>query len=281
MTFYAKLALILSIFACIIALIWFYFHYENNAIRKVAYRYKDAPKAFSGFKIVHISDLHNKKYGKGQRKLLARIRDEAPDMIAVTGDLFHNEYIAHAQALMEGAAKIAPVYYVTGNHECLVEKLPAFKEHMRAIGVRVLENETVRVERNGETISVMGLSDPMSFGGVGPRVRRSRAGAELDRISGEAEGFKLLLTHRPEMFPDYLGKADLVLSGHSHAGQVRLPFVGALMTPGEGFKVKYDVGRFYDEPSGTTMIVSGGLGSSNVIPRFNNRPQLVTVEFEA
>ena len=89
--------------------------------------------------------------------------------------------------------------------------------------------------------------------------------------------FRLLLSHRPEMFADY-ADVDLVLAGHAHAGQVRLPFVGAVFSPGEGFRPRYDVGRFTE--GRTTMIVSGGLGSSNIVPRFNNRPQLVVIEGE-
>ena len=274
----AQMSIVLAVVFTVLALFIAYLIYENECIRKVRYRYDGAPSGFSGYKIVHISDLHNKRFGKGQKRLLRYVADEKPDMIAVTGDLFQNEYIENARDFMEGAVKIAPVYYVVGNHETLVSLLPEFLKHMREIGVHVLENGVETIERDGDTIAILGLSDPMTFGGNGGRERRRRAAAELGRMSAPVEGFRLLLSHRPEMFEDYVGRAELVLAGHSHAGQVRLPLIGALMTPGEGFKVKYDVGHFFDTEQNTTMFVSGGLGSSNIIPRFHNRPQLVTVE---
>lgn len=274
MSFYVKLSIILFAAACIAALVLFYFWYQSNAIRVVREKVR-MPEGFAGFKIVHISDLHNHRFGKGQRKLISLIENERPDIIAITGDLIHNEYVSAALELVEKAVRVCPVYYVNGNHECILSFREDFYGQLRKRGVKVLDNEYVTLRRNGDEIRLIGLSDPMSHTvAKGPRGRRKAAAITLGTLTG-GDGYKLLLSHRPEMFSDYLD-VDLVLSGHAHAGQVRLPLVGAVITPGEGFRPHYDVGRFVSGK--TTMIVSGGLGSSNIVPRFNNRPQLVVIE---
>lgn len=271
-----QMTIVLTIIAAFVAAFVAYLIFENECMRDVVYRVEGAPQAFDGFRIVVVSDLHNKKYGKHQQRLLARIAAQNPDMIAVTGDLYQNEYTENALDLIRGAAELAPVYYVIGNHEAMVANSPDVTAYMQSLGVHTLDNNTEQLVRGDDSITVVGLSDPMTFGGAGGKERRRRAAAKLDAITEGLTGYRLLLSHRPEMFDDYVGKVDLALAGHSHAGHVRLPFIGAIMTPGEGFKVKYDVGRF--DAENTTMIVSGGLGASNIVPRFHNRPQLVTVE---
>lgn len=277
MSFYTKLTIILACAALLIALVLFYFWYENNVIRVVRYQAK-MPAGFRGYRIAQVSDLHDHRFGKRQKRLMRRIEAEKPDIIVVTGDLIHNEYTEAALQFVERAVKICPVYYVSGNHECILPFIGAFTDRLRALGVRVLDNKKTALMRGGDKITLLGLSDPMSHTNAGgPKGRRKAASVILDSMLDADDGFRLLLTHRPEMFDAYL-ETDLVLAGHAHGGQVRLPFVGALITPGEGFKPKYDVGLFTQ--GRTTMIVSGGLGSSNIVPRVNNRPQLVIVEGE-
>ena len=276
MPFYAKLTVILLCAAALIALLLFYLWYENNVIRTVRYEVR-MPKAFDGFKIVHVSDLHDHRFGKGQKKLLALIEREKPDIIAITGDMIHNEYTQNALDFIEGAVKLCPVYYVIGNHECILSFKNAFLSKLKARGAVVLNDESVTLERNGGRIRLIGLSDPMSRPIVsGPQARREATAEKLAELvaADPDDTYRLLLTHRPEMFEDYAA-VDLALAGHAHAGQVRLPIYGAILTPGEGFRPKYDVGQF--EQGDMTMIVSGGLGSSNIVPRIHNRPQLVVV----
>lgn len=274
MSYPVKLTVLLTIAFALIALTLYYFWFESNVIRVVRYKVK-MPAGFDGFRIVHVSDLHNHRFGRGQRRLMRLIEREKPDMIAVTGDLIHNEYVSAALEFAALAAKLCPVYYVNGNHECILAFQNDFYDRLRERGVTVLDNEYTNLQRGGDSIRLIGLSDPMSHRTArGPRGRRAAAAQVLKTLI-DGDGYNLLLTHRPEMFAEYRD-VDLVLSGHAHAGQVRLPFVGAVVTPGEGFRPKYDVGRF-DEGK-TTMLVSGGLGSSNVVPRFNNRPQLLVIE---
>lgn len=275
MSYAVKLAIILTTAAVLLGLTLFYFWYENNVLRIVRYDAR-MPAGFEGFRIVHLSDLHDHRFGKDQRRLVRRIEAERPDVIVITGDLIHNEYTGNALSLARQLPDIAPTYYVNGNHECILSFQAAFNEQLRAAGITVLEDETMTLTRNGDEIRLVGLSDPMSRRNVtGARARRAATVAALNDLLAHEQAYTLLLTHRPELFDDYQ-EADLVLAGHAHAGQVRLPFAGALLTPGEGLHPKYDVGAF--RSGKTTMIVSGGLGSSNIVPRVNNRPQLVVVQ---
>lgn len=248
--------------------------YWNNAVKVVRYDYESQrlPKSFEGFSIAHISDFHNKNYGKGANRLVKKIIAENPNIIVISGDMIQSNRMKNAIALVEALVEIAPVYYASGNHERYVEKYPLFKEHMRACGVTVLEDETVELTRGGERIFIGGVIDPRFYMERG--CEREDEFAKHVKMVVRDDGFNLLISHRPEFMGAYAeGGADLVLSGHAHAGQVRLPFIGAIFTPGERFHPKYVVGRY--DKARTTMIVSGGLGSSSPILRVFNCPQLL------
>lgn len=248
--------------------------YWNNAVRTVRYTYESdkLPESFDGFKIAHISDFHNKYYGKGARRVAKLVAKENPDIIVISGDMIQSRRMKNALALVDSLVPVAPVYYVSGNHERYVDAFPEFKENMAHLGVHILENETVALTHGNGDIALSGAHDPRFY------MKRKEETSEsfYEHIKGlRREGkFNLLLSHRPELMSAYVKAGfDLVLSGHAHAGQVRFPFIGAIFTPGERFSPRYIVGR-YDE-CGTTMIVSGGLGSSSPIPRILNRPQLL------
>lgn len=248
--------------------------YWNNVIRVVKYDCENEklPEAFDGFTIAHVSDFHNKNYGRGARRVADKIAAAHPDVIVISGDMIQTEKTNHALALTASLTKIAPVYYVNGNHEKYVAGYPAFKEAMTAQGVRVLENQTEVLRRGDAQIFLSGVVDPRFY--TGERDERIELFYENVKALTREDGYNVLLSHRPEFMRAYVeAGVDLVLAGHAHAGQVRLPFVGAIFTPGEKFKPHYDVGRFTEK--NTTMIVSGGLGSSNPVPRIFNRPQLL------
>ncbi len=147
-------------------------------------------------------------------------------------------------------------------------------------GAVVLEDRAAALWRDGEAITVAGLSDP-AFAGAGelfgeaPAMVRAKLGALLE---GE-RGYTLLLSHRPELFDVYSGcGVDLVLAGHAHGGQFRLPLVGGLIAPNQGLFPRYDAGLYTS--GGTSMVVSRGLGNSVIPLRFNNRPEVVLVQME-
>ena len=242
----------------------------------------ELPDAFDSYRIAHISDLHNAELGDSNEKLLSMLREAEPDIIAITGDLIdsRNTNIEVALAFAEEAMKIAPCYYVTGNHEARVSEYDELKAGLEAAGVVVLENERTEIELSGEAITILGVDDPSFntdylFGDSASVVSNT-----LAEISTEDDGFTLLLSHRPELFDTYVKHGmNLVLSGHAHGGQFRLPFVGGLVAPNQGLFPKYDSGLYTD--GSINMIVSRGIGNSLLPFRFNNRPEVILIELKA
>ena len=235
------------------------------------------PKSFSGFRIAKISDLHNAQFGKENSELLALLAEAEPDIIVITGDMIDSRRtdVAVAIAFARQAVMIAPVYYVPGNHEARISEYADLKAGLAEAGVTLLEDQKVRLTREGESITLMGIVDPSHrFGEAESAVRQAIAS-----LQDPADGYTVLLSHRPELFGLYADSGtDLVFSGHAHGGQFRLPLVGGLAAPGQGFFPKYDAGQFTEE--NTTMTVSRGLGNSIIPIRFNNRPEIVVAELD-
>lgn len=240
------------------------------------------PLSFSGFRIAQVSDLHNDEFGKNNMELLQLLSESTPDIIVITGDLVDSQHTDMDIALdfAKEAVQIAPVYYVTGNHEAWIQQYGKLKADLEKIGVTVLEDEAVQLEQGDEKVTLVGLSDPDftinddMFGGVPAMV-----GAKLGELTDIEESYTVLLTHRPELFETYADcDIDLVLSGHAHGGQFRLPFVGGLIAPDQGIFPKYDAGLYTD--GNTNMVVSRGIGNSVIPLRFNNRPEIVLVELK-
>lgn len=240
------------------------------------------PKAFNGYRIAHISDLHNAEMGKDNGNLLAMLKEAEPDIIAITGDFIdsRNTDIEIALQFAEKAAHIAPCYYVTGNHEAIVPEYDEFRSGLTKLGIVVLEDERIDLEMNDETITLIGVNDPSfkfdDFFDDAELVMKN----QLRELVKKDDGFTLLLSHRPELFDLYVDSGiDLVLSGHTHGGQFRLPFVGALVAPNQGLFPKYDAGLYSAES--TNMIVSRGIGNSIIPFRINNRPEVILIELKS
>ncbi len=275
-----KLLIILSaVLAVVISLISLV-AWGNKAIElnHITIESEKLPEAFDGFRIAHVSDLHNDEFGKDNKKLIKIIESAEPDIIAVTGDLIdsYTTDVEIALSFMKKAQQIAPCYYVNGNHESrVIGDYQLLKEGLEEIGVVVLENATLPLEKDGECIQLAGVSDP---------------GFETDYLYGDTEGvmrkhleeligddkFNLLLSHRPELLDVYAEyDIDLVLSGHAHGGQFRLPFVGGLYAPNQGLMPEIDAGLYIKE--NTNLIVSRGIGNSLFPFRLNNRPEVIAV----
>lgn len=240
------------------------------------------PKIFDGYRIAHISDLHNAKMGDDNENLLSMLREAKPNIIAITGDLIdsRNTDIETALQFTKEAVKIAPCYYVTGNHEARVGEYQSLKEGLNKVGVTILEDERTDLELSGEHIALLGVNDP-SFNtdyllGDDSDVIDTR----LKQLTIETDTFTVLLSHRPELFDVYAeNDVDLVLAGHTHGGQFRLPFVGGLAAPNQGLFPKYDSGLYTKD--NTNMIVSRGIGNSLFPFRFNNRPEVILIELKS
>ncbi|MCE5234602.1 MAG: metallophosphoesterase [Clostridiaceae bacterium] len=263
----------LLLLACFLA-------WQNNAlvVTRRVYASGKVPEAFDGFVIAHISDLHSKRFGAGQRNILERLGAEAPDLIVVTGDLVDRRRydLETAMELIDGAVKLAPVVYVSGNHEAWSGHYGEVREALLSAGVTVLDDAAYTLSREGESITVLGARDPDFLTTAYAQGTDTSGLSDFLSEWENAGGFKLLLSHRPELFELYAGAGmDLVFSGHAHGGQVRLPLLGALYAPDQGLFPRYTSGR-YDQ-NNTAMYVSRGLGNSLFPLRVFNRPELVIV----
>lgn len=255
----------------IMAAIMLYKGNTSIGVTRITVSDEKIPDSFKGFRILHISDFHNAKFGEGQKKILDMIKSESPDMIAITGDLVDSRRtdIDTAMELIDGITELGiPVYYVTGNHEARIDDYDELEKRLTESGVRLLRNEKETIEINGESITIAGADDP-AFGLTGKDFS--------DMLKGLAdENYTILLSHRPELFDLYCeAGTDLVLSGHAHGGQVRIPFVGGLVAPNQGLFPEYTEGLY--EKDGIKMIVSRGLGNSIIPLRVNDPPELVLI----
>lgn len=238
------------------------------------------PAAFDGYRIAQVSNLHNDELGKNNEKLLSMLADTKPDIIVITGDLIDSRDtdVEIALDFAREATQIAPCYYVSGNHEARVSEYIRLKQGLQELGVAVLEDGTVKLERGEESILLVGVRDPSFetdylFGDSGEVMNR-----KLQQLTDETK-FTVLLSHRPELMEVYTAYGvDLVLSGHAHGGQFRLPFIGGLFAPNQGILPKYDAGLYTEQ--NTKMIVSRGLGNSIVPLRLGNRPEIVLIELD-
>ena len=237
------------------------------------------PEAFDAYKIVQISDLHDAQIGENNEKLIAMTAENEPDCIVLTGDFvdssrFHPE---RSLSVAESLVKIAPVYYVSGNHEAILpdEDYQALTDGLRGLGVCVLEDESAELTRDGQSIRLIGLTD-IGFHPGTLEEKKDALRTALSALLPEDE-FSVTLAHRPELMDVYTEcGAPLVLSGHAHGGQIRLPGIGGLIAPGQGLFPKYTDGKY--EENGTTLVVSRGIGNSVLPLRVNDRPQIVVVQ---
>lgn len=235
----------------------------------------DLPAAFDGYRIAQVSDLHNAQMGENNEKLLDMLRQTSPDMIAITGDIIdcYDTDMDIALAFVEEAVKIAPCYFITGNHEARIAGYFEFRLQMEALGVEVLADERMELEKEGETLLLIGVDDPYFISTDTETVLTDK----LRWLVKEDDPYTVLLSHRPTVFDLYVQSGvDLVLSGHLHGGQIRLPFIGGLYTPSTGFFPEYDAGLYTQ--GDTSMIVSRGIGNSIFPVRVNNRPEVNLIE---
>ena len=273
-----KRVLFVVVFVLVVLIVWTL--WGNTALEVNEYEVVSdrIPQGFEGFRIAQVSDLHNAEFGEGNEKLIQLLSQTDPDVIVITGDLIDSRHtdIEIALDFARQAVKIAPVYYVSGNHEARVREYEDLKMGLAEAGVVILENQNVQITREGESITLMGIDDPSFQEDYLFGDSESVARQAIDDLQNESEGYTILLSHRPELFDLYVDTGmDLVFSGHAHGGQFRLPFVGGLVAPNQGFFPKFDEGRFTEE--NTTMIVSRGVGNSIIPIRFNNRPEIVLV----
>ena len=255
--------------------------WSDKALELNNYKISDnlIPESFDGFRIAQISDFHNTEIGANNKKLISVLKESNPDIIAITGDFIdsRNTDIQLALQFAKEAVKIAPCYYVSGNHEARIAEYSTLKEELIKLGVVILEDEGVLIEKSSEKITILGVDDPNIKRDYLPNESRFDLDDKLSELLNENDYYTVLLSHRPELFDFYVkNNVDLLLSGHAHGGQYWLPFLGGIVAPDQGFFPEYDSG-IYSE-NNTSMIVSRGIGNSIIPIRFNNRPEIILIE---
>ncbi len=247
----------------ILILLGFLFVYFNNDLLTVK-RYRAELNMEKPVKVLHLSDLHAKSFGPDNARLLQKVRAEKPDFIAFTGDIVHNYSPKNkrvALRFMSDLTKIAPVLYVSGNHEMRNKGYRFFRKDLMEAGAIVLDDEEIEICG----VKVVGLNCASLKNGT------------IDRFKEGAEN-KILLAHMPQFFETYRDAGfKLVLSGHAHGGQWNIPFTRiGVYAPGQGMFPKYCSGQY--EKGGMKMIVSRGLGNSEFPLRLFNPPEICVIE---
>jgi len=267
---------IVSVSACLSGL---YLHYENTALQVSYYNIVNArvPRDFNNYKIIQISDFHNTKAKSLTGDLITEIEDQKPDLIVLTGDFIdlRRTDIDVSIEFIKNIKDIAPIYFVSGNHEANCGGYSTLKEKLKENNVNILDNKVETLKINDSVINLIGIDDP----------RMSHESSvsdslivktELENINYDKNNYSILLSHRPELVDVYAEKElDLVLTGHAHGGQIRIPFIGGLFAPDQGLFPEYTNGTFVR--NNTEMVVSRGIGNSILPFRINDRPELVVV----
>ena len=243
-------------------------------------------KVSSEVRIALVTDLHSCRYGKNMKRLVDAIDKAEPDMILLGGDIFDDKKgHKNTEIFLREISGRYPIYYVTGNHEYWGGK-ERFAEEMSILsqyGVQRLQGTRETIQIGNERIVIAGIDDPDSYS-VEPQIDFDKQLASVSEPGVDETGkeFSVLLSHRPELYEKYQNHGfDLVLSGHAHGGQWRIPFIlNGLYAPNQGLLPKL-AGGLYDSAD-TPMIVSRGLArETTFVPRFYNRPELVIVKISA
>ena len=233
------------------------------------------PDSFRGYSIVQLSDLHGASFGTDNSSLVDTVRALSPDLIALTGDFIENEeQIPNAQSLIRQLTDIAPVYYVSGNHDWASGSISALRFAVEESGATYLSNEYMPITHNGDSILLAGVEDPNGYAEqITPDALIGTAAANYPNV------FTVLLAHRNDFVSKYpVLPCDLILTGHGHGGVIRLPFIGGLFGTDLQFFPKYDSGVFSADRY--NMVVSRGLGDAPLLPRFLNNPEIVQIILE-
>jgi len=238
-------------------------------------------KEHTSITIVMLSDLHNTIHGKDQITLIEKIKNQNPDLILLCGDFISDiTKIRGTQALLSGISGLAPIYYVTGNHEHRSGNINKIREELDSYGVIILSDNYVSIEINNNEIIIAGIEDPFKAIYETPGYNQYESMEEAFRELDEIKAYKILIAHRPERIEIYKRYSfDLVLSGHTHGGQVRFPFINGLIAPHQGLFPKYGGGLY--EHENLTHIIGRGLSVNPLLPRIGNPPELVVVILEA
>ncbi|WP_157950075.1 metallophosphoesterase [Vallitalea okinawensis] len=262
---------ILGIIILFLLAISIFLYTSNNWIENTRYIIS-SPKIEDPITVVHLSDLHGKQFGENNSRLMKNIVKENPDIIVFTGDLIdavRNENIEESVEFLQQVSQFAPIYYIRGNHEFNSSRYQEIMNKLNEVKgeLYILDGDYINITLKEQKISILGLD-------------RDKEGV-MEKFLSE-DGYKIILDHYSENFLENANLSqldcDLVLTGHAHGGQWRLPIIGGVYSPGQGINPKYYQGMF--EANGSTQIISRGLGNSIFPLRLFNRPEVITIVIE-
>ena len=265
---YFKKKIIIAVCA-LLAAVFFICGIDNNLT--VTYYNIKSEKIENSVRICFLSDLHGSVYGENQSEIIAKVEKENPDIVVFGGDIFESTYeTENSQTMTESFAKKYKCYFVTGNHEFWGGDSEEITDFFENAGVKVLRGEGENIDIRGKSLNIFGIDDAKDTAGA--KKQLSCAKAVCDNGN-----FSVLLAHRPEYIDEYLKYGfDLVLSGHTHGGQWRLPFFDiGLYAYGQGLFPKYSGGKY--EFINSALIVGRGLCKNTAVMRLYNPPEIVIV----
>lgn len=266
----AKISVVILLGITLVILAW----RENNII-VVSYHKLESSKVSSKLRLLHVSDLHNKWFGVGQKRILDKIKQLSPDLFCITGDLVDGKKNAAAKAFISELVQIAPVFYVTGNHEYMAGNFEELRQCLNDRNVQILLNTCQELSEEQPKIVMYGIDDP--YNRLTEKANEEYVRKLLDSFQLDSSNYNVLLSHRPELFHLYSEYGfDLVLCGHAHGGQVRIPGIGGVIAPNQGLLPRYTEGLH--RQGSTHEIISRGLGNSVIPLRINNLPELIMIE---
>lgn len=291
------LTVIFAIIIGLLALTWS----SNTHLTKTKYEVTSdkLPSEFDGYKMIQISDLHDKEFGDNNENLFKLVEKESPDVIVTTGDMLNStdtpEDYQMAIDILGQLVNNYDVYYIDGNHETAMNVINSdyYKQWITSIdkvGVKILDNEKTVLKHNGASIDLYGLwYNGRYYNNMGDE-SAEKYYLDVEHIenligSPDSSRFNLLLSHNPVYFDVYANwGADLTLTGHMHGGVIRIPFKGGLISPERVYWPEYDAGEFKtisDSGNESTMIVNRGLGNGNAGYRFFNWPDVSVITLKS
>lgn len=263
-----------------------------NKISIKEYSY-DSDKINQPVTIISLADLHSHPFGKNNKRLVREVEKQAPDLICIVGDAinYYDEEDTYITSLIRQLMRIAPVYFSPGNHEISMfnnHRYINLKQDIEQAGALYLDETYLDITVKDQKIRIGGFYDyAFNYAGVSPEQYRQKSSYLFLKDYEDTDLFKLMLTHRPESYldqeQDSKWQIDLVLSGHEHGGQVRLPFIGALYSSHMGGVWFPGFTDGYQVMNGIPVIISKGLGTykgKNVPLRFNNIPEITKIELK-
>ena len=268
---------ILLFFALIITLLFIDSNFRIVSTEYELY-YSNLPEPFDGFRIVLLADIHDTEFGKDNKRLISSVNDANPDIIVIAGDLLNayftrrpvEEQLERVEPLINGLTAIAPVYFVTGNHENseVIGSPDALLTMLEESGINVMRNEYMKLTSDDKTIILVGIDANRGAEGF-----RWPGTLVKEIYSADSDAFIIILEHRNNFLQFYsdLG-VDLLLSGHAHGGLIRLPFTDGIIGPNRDFMPTYTSGVY--TMGDTKLLVTRGLGTTAIWPRFLNNPHI-------